>query len=469
MINTFLAALVATFFWGKSTKDVEEKTQLSSWTRTIVYGVLAIAVWAFYLKTNQVATVSKNIQIMDVRRCIDSNKNVIDTVAKIELRNIFSQDLIENKLGYSKLSSTQKDSIKRTSSQGGLYIVQNYFNKTDCKIETIDEFKNELCQLDKHTIIPIDSLSHVYQVSYFSTSIPSLVPLSPKFLVEYDSYPFGNKEAMLTMIYSDYESYPYEKKFVVETRDSHGRNNKGDVQPKGTVESTVYTAVLYSSIKNEEVYHCQYSNEDNFTNKLNFFTAADVSQYTCFIRLKSKCYIKELDLYYDLPIEINPYDSCMSVGSHNITVRGSYINDKDGDVQLGFHVKFPTLANLQLVRSLILTTLLTALVSMFFLNLFYRIRKHAINFKEKHITQISDVRVKSFKIKMYIILYILLIILCYISWRIFKDNPFHLDIDYVDWIFYYHNWIIAGLVIILALTVYFLFRKAYTIEKKKKK
>ena len=48
MINTFIAALVALFFWGKSSKDLDEKTQLASWVRTCVYGVLAFLVLVFY-------------------------------------------------------------------------------------------------------------------------------------------------------------------------------------------------------------------------------------------------------------------------------------------------------------------------------------------------------------------------------------------------------------------------------------
>jgi hypothetical protein len=35
MINTFISAIIALFFWGKASKDVEEKTQLASKTRTI--------------------------------------------------------------------------------------------------------------------------------------------------------------------------------------------------------------------------------------------------------------------------------------------------------------------------------------------------------------------------------------------------------------------------------------------------
>ena len=91
MINTFIAALVALFFWGKSSKDVEEKTQFASWTRTIVYGVLMCVILVFYIKTYQVATVIHSIEMKGIRSSVDSTGHIVDTIAAINIRNFFHQ------------------------------------------------------------------------------------------------------------------------------------------------------------------------------------------------------------------------------------------------------------------------------------------------------------------------------------------------------------------------------------------
>ena len=63
----------------------------------------------------------------------------------------------------------------------------------------------------------------------------------------------------------------------------------------------------------------------------------------------------------------------------------------------------------------------------------------------------------------------LLILLCYLSWRIYNDNPFHLKIEFYDWLLANYAWLIPGFILILLIITYFLFRKAYTISNKKKK
>lgn len=74
-IDVLIASLISVFFLGKATKDVEEKTQLASKTRTILYLVLAIVVGIFYYKTQQVATIYHYINIDKQRETLDKSKH----------------------------------------------------------------------------------------------------------------------------------------------------------------------------------------------------------------------------------------------------------------------------------------------------------------------------------------------------------------------------------------------------------
>ena len=71
MINTFIAALVAIFFWGKSSNEVEEKTEHASGLRTLVYLVLSIVVGVFFYKTYQVAVVYNIVDVDGIRQGYD--------------------------------------------------------------------------------------------------------------------------------------------------------------------------------------------------------------------------------------------------------------------------------------------------------------------------------------------------------------------------------------------------------------
>ena len=89
-IDVLIASLISVFFLGKATKDVEEKTQLASKTRTILYLVLAIVVGMFYYKTQQVATIYHYINIDKQRETLDKSKHCVDTITGIVILNHFS-------------------------------------------------------------------------------------------------------------------------------------------------------------------------------------------------------------------------------------------------------------------------------------------------------------------------------------------------------------------------------------------
>ena len=132
---------------------------------------------------------------------------------------------------------------------------------------------------------------------------------------------------------------------------------------------------------------------NNLTNKLNIFTAADISQYTYMLTLHSDCPVNSLYIEYDIPIEVanNNFDHCF-VGTRGILLDSVYLKSMRENPTHVFHVKFPYYANLQLIRSLVLTTLLTALFSLFCRNLYFSIRKWAYKKKKQNRIPVSVAR-----------------------------------------------------------------------------
>ena len=463
MINSFIAAIVALFFWGKTTKDIEEKTQLASWWRTIIYGVLTFAVAVFYVKTCQVATLTHTINALTYKGNYDEKGGTRDTIHKIDIYNRFSTGITENTFK-NQLNNESRQLLERNEA-GGMHIGLRILHKEGDTIKTNPEYSHIKT---KNGYISLNSVSHAYEVQYLTNFIPSLIP----FFISKNEVKEGISDS--TMAYyktidSDYNSYSGGKFARIATRNLDGGDDTIRIEK---FNAYINDILFTDTMSNAGYYDVKYDTENNYINRLGFFTAADISQYTCAFKINSDIYIKELFVGYDLPIEINPYDSCMSVSSKSFIVRGDFLNKEivnqaDVDYYV-FHVKFPTLANMQLIRSLILTTLLTALVSLSLLNLFYRIRKHFVDFRENHVTEISKERVAGFRIKMYCLLVLILLFISYVTWRILNDNPFYIDIDTADFLYSHYVLILIGVIVVFTIIIYLLFRKVYFINKKKK-
>lgn len=477
MINTFLAAIVALFFWKKSSKDLEEKTQLASWTRTIIFGVLAFAILVFYLKTYQVTSIYHGIQLSGVVETVDSTGNIVDSVATVDIYNKFSSGITENFESRKFLDNNEE--LKKISELGGIFVAQDVFNREKTYKKINKKYKQEFQQHFRRILEndngyllgnqPVTNYSHAYQFFYTTSGVPSLIPLFIKYNKDKeDTIP--NFSTYSRIIISDYDSYEGGKERKGGAVDGLGNVHELIEEENKEHEMYIFAEVMTDTITTLDEYQYNYFCEDNVTNRMNFFTAADISQYVINLDIKTECNIKILSFHYDIPIEINPYDSDMEISSCSFSLKGDYLNENIVNSGVNrFHVKLPTLANLQLIRSLILTTLLTALFSLFLMNFFYRIRKHFISFRDNHITEISKEKVEIFRKKMGAILYLVLFVVCYIIWRIFKDKPFKISIVEADFIYSYYYYILGGLFVLLSIVVYRMFRKAYTIKKKKKK
>lgn len=465
IINTFIAAIVAMFFWKKTSKDIEEQTELASWTRTIVYGVLTFSVLVFYIKTYQVATINQTIQVAGFKGNFDKSSNSPkDIVTSIDVLNRFSTGITENTFK-NQLSEEDREHLD-TIQAGGIFVS---LRLTRGENDTIKNFSKYDGIATKGYPIPLKNFVHAYEIQYITNTLPSLIPLFIK--KNEDEEGIHNKtNTYYRLVSSDYNSYDGGKFAKITTYDSNG--NQKEINAK-KFDAYLNRLILTDTMQTNGYRDYEYETKNNYINKFGFFTAADISQYTYAIKIKSDLYIKELFVGYDLPIEINPYSTDMQVSSNSFIVKGKLLNEEmKNQSQIDyycFHVKFPTLANLQLIRSLILTTLLTALVSLFFMNLFYRLRKHFISFRDNHILEISNDRVKTFRKRMGILLYLVLFAICYVAWCILIDNPFRISKEQAEFLYSYYGRIILGITIVGIIIIYILFRKAYTIKKKDKK
>ena len=440
MLEALFASIVTLFFWGRATKEVEEKTQLASKTRTFVYFVLLIVVAIFYYKTYQVATIYNYVDIESWRETRDSSNNSVDTVTNVMIKNDFSSGGLYNR--EMKIVKDLQDSL---SGRGGVFVRIGTHVGKSYNYVTRKGHEHELIYK-----APFDNMGPVYQVTTITSVVPSFIPAF--FTHEYeDKY----REPKLNSFYIhskwfDLKKHPDIANHGIQRFDSDkSKNDTIDYSPFSNAYASVTTFYNNADVLNANeslnTFYTSITAGSNVTNSIGFFTAADISQYVCNVQIHSNCHVRDLTMAYDLPIKISPYDSCMYVRSQHFGVTGKTLDDNLN--LMVFHVELPTLANLQLIRSLILTTLLTALVSLFFSNLYYLIRRRALRFKAEHIAEINTEKLKQFKTLMYELFFSFVGLVLYLSYLLFIDDTIEISLDWVNFILISIATIICALVI----------------------
>lgn len=394
MINIFVFALVSFLFWGKMTKEEEERTENASWVRTMVYLTLTLLFGVFYMKTYQVATIKNVIQV-DGHRCSHNTQTgaIVDTIDFIHIMNRYTQSKIFAEL--SKFSVNNDTLLREIDDKGGLY-----FQHT-LRCDSLTQFRQH--SEDLYNQIP--GVGHNYTIVYYATKIPSMSFVQPKFEADSMKYPDPEGHFLQNDLTCDMsEIYNGGKDTLLNFIGPHGICDIYNVITYHLDSLKSYKKSLKHTINSYDI------------NSFNFFTAADISQCSYILGIHSRCPVKKFGVSFDIPVEYShiPYD---------IDVKSAYgfeINDTTTMKELEnsfvvMHVKFPTLANMQLIRSLILTTFLSALVSLFLSNLYFlicriiryfRIRIPAV--REPHLLKL---RTRTYKI-LSILLCILIFIIC---------------------------------------------------------
>jgi hypothetical protein len=452
MINILVGSVIAIFFWHKTTKDIEEKTELSSWIVTGIYAFLSIVVGVFFIKTYQVATILTTVVVDGVRESRDSLGNVADTVINIKIDNKFNSPIRDPELK----DLTLKKMLNEMSVSGGVYCDVAVHNKSPYKIETNHKILEEL-----GASIPDEKLGHYYHIEISNTAMPSLFPfypLTPKEEEENNNGCFVYRKIDkidLTEISIDEEEYTGELRSYTEQHlDLIG--SRAWIVYQDSVE-------VKESPKKYNIFRLNTSG--TMANKLGFFTAADISQYCHAINIKSSCPVRNVKLIYDVPVEFTGADSTVYIGPSGVIFKENYVNTIMTKYTTKYHIKLPTMANLQLIRSLILTTLITALLALFFSNLYYCCRKAVLDYSKRKELEVNEKAFKLFRKWMIFILVILVLIVLY-AVRLIKRND---GIIVSDALYDNIGWFVAGFIFILISVVMYLFFKIRPIYSKKKK
>lgn len=447
ILNVFIAIIVAFGFWRRSTKEQRRKTANASLIKTIFYFLLSVAVLLFYYKTYQVARFINSITIDQIKgNCKNvfsyepwtaedsalyiDNKHFIpyDRVYNITLMNRFTdkplpeynilEEVFHNQNNQSGISTT----IKVDSREGRPTIYRN---------------PNDSIEYEKEDKI----LDYLFNIYLYTNDIPSFFPFAKK--IEFKT--------------EDSNGYYYSSSEIKSVSEEDGLNTL-----------LTCTKARYRDPEDTDS-HERYVSPECFAegiNTLNFFSAADLSQCEYEIRIFSDMPVDSLFVYFDIPVVISGWD----LSKYELINRG-FKTGALGEAQMNwgqyieFHVTFPTLANMQLIRSLILTTLLTAIISLFLVNLYYYLRKIHTKYTRHH--RPSYRRKKRFLLVFIpagkIMAWVLLILFSNLLWKVYKGESILINASKVDDYKYYVFGTLLLLTAIVYGGLYLLYLKGYHI------
>ena len=362
IINVFIAIIVALGYWKRSSKEQEKRTANASFIKTIILLLLTIGTTFFYYKTYQVATFKNYISVNGI-------KGSFDTIQCKESDG-FEEEMYVKRIPYDKVSSiTVYSSFSKSeynfwdplrkifgiSSRSGIIVDLELDNTRDSTY--LFSIPNDIKRDD------LNEIRYGYDVCLMTNSIPNLFPISVYEERKNEDFPFTDNER---------ESF-----FTSYAKAVFPQNSSLDKDL-----DKLYFTRLVSKTKDS---YCRQSTSSQYFNTLNFFSAADLSQCQYMFIVISDLPIDNFDVCFDIPVQA----SVAEINNKRYDSRSFSIDLEEDDNQTVnkfalIHVKFPTLANLQLIRSLILTTILTALYSLLLTNIYYFCRKHYRKYLRSH-------------------------------------------------------------------------------------
>lgn len=377
MLNLFIAIIIAFGFWTKATNDVKNKIRNASWTRTFVLLCLSVILTVFYIKTNEIAVIVHQVDVIGMRdsKFKDSHKPA-DAVS-IHISNRF-----DNNSRFKKLKNfPDVDYGSRLDEYGGIsYTLYLNYNRDSCIIKQEETEVDNMVNLDG-----IDNISHAYYISSVVSRIPSFWPIHRDYEPENIELSEDSVINNVSLLY----------RFNMATLNYIKKSNKENGFTRGTEETLDFFGphglglVQFVCSQNTDSLSSGFITYNvpakmDIMNSMNVFSACDLSQCTVELGINSTCPINSLLIDFDVPIEVLPGTVIPDhVDLYKIGFKDSISLSELNHKLNMFHFKLPTQANVQLVRSLILTTLLTALWSIFATNIYYAIRKQANKSKRK--------------------------------------------------------------------------------------
>lgn len=465
MGNIFISALIAIFFLGKSSKEKHEKTRNASGFRIIIYFSLTIICGVLFYKSYQISTIQNYIDLSALRGEEDSLCNSKDTVINLSIYNHFDT--------FGSYNNGYLDCSRHESGKDSLFNQYSGVHATIKVCNTSNDTKINRTRLDERAMRNLDiennisNIGQIYMLNFISTNIPRFIPLYP--IMDSISGPIREESALTTyysaelntrgnfdLFFNDSISYFKDKKIQQSL-------NNGIVSQKICLLDNIKDSLYF--IKN---YYGIYTVQ-KFANTIDFLIAADLSQYTYVLFVNSDMPIKELYVDYNIPIEINNIPEGLDKATYGFDLNDEMCKELNRGLVL--HIKLPTMENLQLIRSLILTALLTTFFSLLCSNVYFWFRRCSLRHHRKHklnvsiLKRIDRSRVNLFRNFHRGLLMLLIIFIGYVAGMVFFDKTQLISFDF--------NWYeIVGssllIIVILCIVIYYLYKYAITPLPKKR-
>ena len=472
----FLPAIFAFLFWGKTTAESEDRTRHSSWMRTLIFLVLTICVGLIYVKTLEILTLTNYIDIRAAKN-VPSSEEENQDLAQIAI-NTKIDDHKENEADRIKKNILQGNS-SGTNADSPVYDLDVYYGKySSSRIaisldnETSPALFNHITDKKSYTPVPDvpwnKILAYPENLGFSKTfNIDSLCTLLKEdydqqyFVATYQSSVLDFRPLQIltpSIPYDHLDSAIYNKSIGSHTKNAQIKSlvSEGSFEDEGVLH---FDAISHK--RSGSPYYYDKLTIENFYakfNNLRYITAGDISQAVFQLQLHSDIKITELLVNFSSPVEfvqlpftpdeISPY-------GFRITNTSLIRQLLDKDVRL--FVKFPAMANKQLVRSLILTTLLTALASLFLTNLYFCIRRAIrIRLGREERAETEEKRMRKAKMAHNALIIILLLALLLLTWRVCNGIYFYMTTTTQFWF-----WSIVAIILILFIAIeYLLYRYA---------
>lgn len=408
MINVFIAAIIALFIWHKSSQEVKNRIHNANGYKVIVFAIISSVLLVFYWKTYQVATISNHINIEAWQYGENEDGTNCDTINELTIFNRFNSSALITPIFNRSIDRTKIKVDSFLEKRGGLFIEMRHNNHPFAIKRRKDIPENLYNQLG----IEAPNNGQLTSVDFMTTEIPMLFPIK--------SYHHHDSTSI------EYSEHGFELSNKGTTR-NHNLISDGKKFLKinnGYYDQTLYGTYNLKDVK-EKYYIHSYACTDRHANNLDIFTAADISQITYQLILKSDYHIGELNVDCNIPIQIIGADSSIIASTYGFSIKDA--NNHMGSYKLyTYHILLPTFNNLQLIRSLILTTLITTFISLFISDFYYWIRKktgkrykkHKLNFKQWKILLRILNRIKILLFILFIVLSIILSVLVFIDYPI---------------------------------------------------
>lgn len=456
MVNIFFSALIAIFFLGKSTKEVQEKTRNASWFRTFAYLILAAIFFVFFYKSYQVRTIVNSIDINTLRGAEDSLCHSADTIEYVRICNNF-----KTLRSYNNPFFDQARNDSSYISAGGVEIKIGFSKSPVEMTKDSRSFTDDIKKsIESQTGIAINpNTGSIYNCRFMSIGIPNLIHVYPT--IRYDE---PNVE-----YFSSFTTIEEVGNVVGLDLGWRVGISKSDIEEGDFIDGLAYqkTIVIHDDNyfrKANDAFKIAMPHK--LVNTMGLFTAGDLSQYTYCLQLNTDMYVKGFDVVYNVPVEIGNQAEGMVQSANGFGIYDSEMVNKELVNQpMMFLVKLPSMANLQQIRLFVLTALMTAFFSLFCTNLFFRLRKWALGFRKKHKLKFSErrkisrKRVNRFKWFIYTIVFTFLLFVLTVVIMSAFDFVFLVEEENLGWRI---TCVVIFIILALSVAIYYSYKYAIT-------